>query len=268
MSAKLTAIGKAKPEGSLPGIDLESPPPVRCPFTVIVDSREQEPYTFASIKADADQGSALMEVPVMRTGLPVGDYSVFGLPSIAIERKSKADLYGSISQRRENFEQRLKRMAEERLFAAIVVESEYADIINSPPPHTMFAPKSLSRTIFAWMQRYRGVHWIFCRDRQWAEATTFRLLERWWKDHKDQSFEFAFKENPEFYCLTCGRERVAYRPGDPEEDGPVTCRLPCPCGGPTKPAGVVLPACPKCVKSEAVAWTLSGWLCGVCAVNW
>lgn len=160
-----------------------SPDVVQCPFTVLVDSREHCPYDFLGLRSNKDQGDLPIVVPTMRVALATGDYSILGLPRIAIERKTKDDLYGSVA-RRENFEQRLERMS--RLdFAAVMIEAEWSEILNRPPPFTKFQPKALARTIFAWMIRYR-VHWVLMPDRRAAEIATFRLLERYHKDHQLQ----------------------------------------------------------------------------------
>ena len=51
-------------------------------ITVVVDTREQEPYSF-----DSDKVSAV------RKALPAGDYSLVGLEErVAVERKSLTDL--------------------------------------------------------------------------------------------------------------------------------------------------------------------------------
>lgn len=162
-------------------------PPKRivCPFTIMVDTREQAPYLFDNLKADSSQGGHLLEVPTQRYGLPIGDYLVLGLPQMIVERKSKEDLYSSISQRRENFEQRLCRMQEELRWSAVVVEAQLSDLLTAPPSFSQFSPKALNRTIMAWMQRYPRVHWCFLPGREFAESYTFRLLERWWRDHKN-----------------------------------------------------------------------------------
>ena len=161
---------------------------VDCPFVVAVDSREQRPYTFQGIMADADHNSLPLRIATRTCTLPMGggDYSIFGWPGIALERKSAADLYGSVGQRRENFEQRLTLMESERKFAAVIVEAHWDELLGDPPRHTKFKPKALFRSIIAWQQRYRGVHWVFCKDRDWAERITFRMLERYWKDHQHE----------------------------------------------------------------------------------
>jgi DNA excision repair protein ERCC-4 len=155
---------------------------VASPFSVIVDSREQHPYTFReNLFANADQHHARIIVPTVRLGLDTGDYSILGLHNlVAVERKSKEDLYSSIGQRRDNFEDRMRRLCLEHSVAAIVVEAEWASLILDPPHHSRLHPKALVRTIMAWMVRWPRVHWILMPDRALAEVATYRFLERFW----------------------------------------------------------------------------------------
>jgi ERCC4-type nuclease len=155
-------------------------PPLTCPFTVLVDSREQAPYLFRGLRANADRGGLPVLVPTARRGLAVGDYSMEGFEDqIIIERKSKEDLYNSVA-RRGNFVGRLARMARYP-YAAVVVEADWGEVLTSPPKYSQLLPKSLFRTIMAWDVRY-PVKWWFVPGRDAGEATTFRLLERWWAD--------------------------------------------------------------------------------------
>lgn len=173
---------------------------IECPFKVICDSREQsvyrfagladdaddveaDPYTFDGLQADSHQKYAPLAVQTIRTGLPRGDYAVAGLEGLVIERKSLQDLYGSVG-RRENFEHRLSEMTRLERIGFVVVEAPIEVVASSPPPFTKLHPKALIRTIQAWETRFPFVHWKFMPDRAWAEAYTFRLLERWYRDHK------------------------------------------------------------------------------------
>lgn len=156
------------------------------PFTVMVDSREQRPFMFENIRAGADRGRAPISVRTERFGLPIGDYTILGLPRVCIERKSKEDLWSSVSQRRKNFEERLQRMQDDKDYSAVVVEAEWWDVINNPPPFTQYSPLSLNRTLIAWRQRFR-VDWWFCPTRDHAEILTYRILERYWIDHKEEA---------------------------------------------------------------------------------
>lgn len=148
---------------------------------VIVDTREQAPYSFAGLTCDASDGGGPLTVPTVRGTLASGDYSLVGYAGIAIERKSIADLYGTIGQGRERFERELVRL-NELDFAAVVIEASFPEICSEPPPHTKLPPKTVFRSILAWSVRYPRVHWFPCGDRRLAEVTTFRLLERYVKE--------------------------------------------------------------------------------------
>ena len=151
------------------------------PFTILVDSREQKPYRFSNLWTGKAGVSQKLEVTTKEVLLETGDYGIDGLPWVVIERKSKSDLYSSISKRRQNFEERLERMSVFTL-AEVVVESEWSEIWTNPPRFTKFNPKSLTRTILAWRVRFPNVHWSFLPNRESAESYTYRLLERYWKD--------------------------------------------------------------------------------------
>lgn len=161
---------------------------IRCPFRVLVDTREQRPFTFSGTWDSPLARGKLITIETIRATVPIGDYSIEGMTDrIGIERKSKEDIYGSIAQRRANFVERLERMSKID-FAAVVVEAEWAELLSDPPRHTQYRPKSLSRTILAWMTRY-PVHWIMAPSREHAEKFTFRLLERFWIDQQERPRE-------------------------------------------------------------------------------
>jgi hypothetical protein len=192
--------GPASPSGppaSRPGpptIPMTPPGPcgehpegtVHCGFSIIVDTREQAPYTFAGLRANADRGGKPLWVPTIRKGLTHGDYAVAGLPRFAIERKSIADLFGSVS-RRENFIGRLERWSAHLDLAVVVVEGERSEILSGPPPFCRYPVKSLMRSIHHWTVRYPTVHWEFWPGRRKAEAATFRLLEAYWSRHRTEA---------------------------------------------------------------------------------
>lgn len=162
---------------------------IPCGFTVLVDSREQQSYDFLNIHANADKGHALLYIPTMRVGLPNGDYSLMGYPQVCVERKSAADLYASVA-RRANFVARLERMAElvsgpAAGYAAVVVEAERMDLLRNPPAFSRYHPRALSRTLISWDVRY-PVRWHFMRDRGSAEVLTYRLLEAFYRQHKEE----------------------------------------------------------------------------------
>ena len=151
---------------------------------LLVDSREQRPYTFEFVPCDSKDAGSYLDIFTERTALKHGDYAISGYPSVVVERKSLVDLYGSISQRRANFESRLQAMQDELRFAAIVVEAEWSELLRNPPKHSKFTAKSLFRSIVSWMQRYPRVHWIPCLNRRMAEIVTFRVLDRGRQDQE------------------------------------------------------------------------------------
>jgi len=156
------------------------------PRAVVVDTREQLPYSFGGLRADVSYGagsSATLMIELVAGTLGQGDYSLAGFERrLAVERKSIADLFNTLGQGRDRFVRELERMQEALDFAAIVVEADWARILNDPPPFTELSPKIVHRSVIAWQQRYPRVHWLMMPDRRVAEVTTFRVLERFWRE--------------------------------------------------------------------------------------
>ena len=184
---------------------------------VVIDTREQLPFTFGGMLCDQTDGGGSLTVPTVRGTLKSGDYSLLGYETrVAVERKSLADLYSTLGQGRERFEREIQRFADDCEFAAVVVEADWSAVLNrypqslldlraefvgrvsagdtsapwsewvnwldeampTPPPQSLLAPKTVYRTVLAWQQRYPNVHWWMCPNRQLAEVTTFRVLEK------------------------------------------------------------------------------------------
>jgi ERCC4-type nuclease len=158
--------------------------PLTCPFVVVIDTREQLPLTFAGLTADAKDGRRPLVVQTQRGTLSQGDYSILGMERrVAVERKSAGDLFGTLGRHRRRFERELARL-QALAFAAVVVEADWAEILTRPPERSRLPPKTVFRSVVAWQQRYRGVHWCFMPGRAAAEAATFRVLERFWRDRQ------------------------------------------------------------------------------------
>lgn len=173
------------------------PAAIILPWTVGIDTREQQPYEFKGLRANADRKHAPLIVLTERVTIPLGlgDYTISDLPKIGIERKSKDDLYGSIGQRRANFEERLQRMSTAPLwYRAIVIEAEFSEIVMDPPERSKMNPKALIRTILAWQMRWQNVAFWFLPNRAAAEAWTFRLMERFWAMHGHSADEVRAAE--------------------------------------------------------------------------
>jgi ERCC4-type nuclease len=176
------------PSETLESTDVK---PVLCPFTVRVDTREQMPYQFDNIIGDYRDDYAPLIVQTNRKKvLPAGDYAIEGLVGIAIERKSKSDLFQSVAtgQKRENFIGRLHKMKEGLLYGAVVIECYPEEIYEDPPEYTSLSPKTVFRTSLSWAIQFPNVHWHWCRDREKAEQTTFRLLEKFYEHHTNKKY--------------------------------------------------------------------------------
>lgn len=153
------------------------------PFTLIVDTREQTPFTFESIRADSNQGGLPVKVLTVRKGLPSGDYSLNGFETkVAVERKSLQDLYSTLGQSRRRFQAELGRLSTYD-FAAVVVETDWPTILSAPPSRSRLHPKTVFRSVIAWRIRHTRIHWEMCPSRAFAEVMTFRYLERFWKEN-------------------------------------------------------------------------------------
>lgn len=159
------------------------------PFTVVIDTREQASFSFLNIAADSSASgstaAAPIIVPTITATLRTGDYSIehYTEPpaGVAIERKSLADLYATLTRERDRWERELVRLREFSV-AEIVVEAAYAEVANPRDERMRRHRRSVCRSIDAWQQRFREIHWNFYPTRRLAEIKTFRKLERFWQD--------------------------------------------------------------------------------------
>jgi len=153
-------------------------PVAEYPFIVAVDTREQSPFTFSGFHALDD--SDYNRIFTKREGLKTGDYSIVGFEKrICVERKSKNDLFGSVTSGRERFEREFQRMAEmER--AALVCEASQASIMDGIENSLMDGANVL-RTAISWAGRYK-IPFFFCSDRAEAEWVTLEFLRFYWKE--------------------------------------------------------------------------------------
>ncbi len=133
-------------------------------YTIAIDTREQLPYEFPGA--------------VVKT-LPTGDYSVVGLEDrVAVERKTKADAYGSLGQGRARFRREWERLAELD-YAAVVIESSLPGFLHRPP-HSKMSPRAAIGSLLGWSVRYR-VPVFFAGDRDHGQALTGKLLQMYAK---------------------------------------------------------------------------------------
>jgi len=160
---------------------------VDAPYTIVCDTREQAPYSFEGFHADAKDSNLPLIVPTRRACLGAGDYSLLGHESsVAVERKSLSDAFGTIGGGRDRFERELARLAEMD-YAAVVIEATWERILSNPPMGSQLAPKVVLRSAMAWQQRFPSVHWWAVDGRRFGEAVTLRILERYWKDREKKN---------------------------------------------------------------------------------
>ena len=139
---------------------------------IMIDSREQAPYTFAPPRYEG----VTTEVATLSTG----DYSLAGLTDhIALERKSLSDLTGTLTSGRERFERELERSRGLDYFA-LVIECSLGDVKNHDYRSRM-TPQSLLQTLAAYSVRYRA-HVLWCGSRAGGEYMTYSLLQKYLKE--------------------------------------------------------------------------------------
>jgi len=86
---------------------------------VVVDTREQEPYSFDPERVEA-----------VRHALPAGDYSLQGMEHlVAVERKSLEDFVQTVIRSRERFRKELLAL-QTCASACVVVEASFQDVIS------------------------------------------------------------------------------------------------------------------------------------------
>lgn len=134
------------------------------PATIIVDTREQEPWLFTA------------RVRVARATLGTGDYSVLGLEGVVgIERKTREDFVNTMIHARDRFEAELRRFDRFR-FAAVFVESDLAQIVRGEY-RSAAAPRAVLASIASIMADF-GVMVVFAGNRANAAAMAEDVLVR------------------------------------------------------------------------------------------
>ncbi len=123
--------------------------------TVVVDTREQEPYLF--------QSGGLR---VIRRALPAGDYSLAGHEgSVAVERKTLDDFVSTVIRARKRFFKELRLLSSYDT-ACIVVEANLRDILTGGY-RSGAHPNAVLGTVLSIVVDFR-IPVFFCSDRQAA----------------------------------------------------------------------------------------------------
>ncbi len=161
--------------------------PMKCPFVVAIDSREQQSYSFDGFFADSKHKCRPLEIETQVLKIDSGDYSIISpvdlRERVSVERKSPEDFVNTIIRNRSRFTREMARL---QLMdsAHIVVESEWSIIKRRLPSISAAHFKSVYRSVIAYQIDFPKVHWHFIANRQWAEATTFRILQKFWERYQ------------------------------------------------------------------------------------
>lgn len=142
------------------------------PFVIAIDTREQLPYKFEGFDS-------------CRRKLDAGDYGLVlpddSLAPVAFERKSHADLWGSMGAGRARFERCVQRLAELD-HAGILVECTLAEACIAPKRVQQLQAASVVGGLISWAVQY-GVPTVYVGDRASGERYVLRGLAAWYK-HK------------------------------------------------------------------------------------
>ncbi len=140
-------------------------------LTIVVDTREQEPYSFDPERAG-----------VIRRALPAGDYSLEGFErSVAVERKTLEDFVHTVIRSRERFTRELRRLSVYEA-ACVVVEADLRDLLlgryrSGAHPHSVWGALLAIIVDF-------GIPVFFCSDRQVACRFVEGFLQRYYRKAK------------------------------------------------------------------------------------
>lgn len=123
--------------------------------TIVVDSREREPYVF--------EGDGIQ---IVRRALAAGDYSLDGLEdSVAVERKTLEDFVSTVIRSRRRFFKELRRLSAYDA-ACVVVEADLRDIFSGRYLSGAH-PNSVLGILLSIVVDF-GIPVFFCSDRQAA----------------------------------------------------------------------------------------------------
>jgi hypothetical protein len=140
-------------------------------FIIVIDQQEKHQFTFPK------------EIKTVRKHLKTADYSLLNFEDrICVERKSKSDAWGSVTEGRDRFRAEYIRMQEFEK-KIVVIESTLEDFLI-PPVYVKDGriiqiktdPKTPINTFISWFERYR-VPFIFVDNHQLGMVFTMRFLD-------------------------------------------------------------------------------------------
>lgn len=168
------------------------------PFTILIDTAEQQPFSFEGFRSDANRKNRPLIVATERECLgrhpdSLGDYTIKEYRNRCnVERKSMNDAHSTLlgfgNGHRERFESELSNLAKIEA-ACVVVECSLHRLVAEAPEWGKRTAaqnaKSLHRSVIGLQQDYR-IPWFFCDTRRLAEQTVFRFLSRFFEKQREQ----------------------------------------------------------------------------------
>jgi len=167
----------------MPKAYSKAPPEPRRSYTVLIDTREQEPYAFDDVVTE-------------RRGLKTGDYALLEYPDAVVERKSRADYWGCLATGRERFEAELWRLASFN-YPLVVLECDWKQLCEpflfngggGVMRRSKVPPLVAQNSLLSWMARYR-VPILPCGSRAQAARVVlqhFDMVDRIKKEEKKRT---------------------------------------------------------------------------------
>jgi hypothetical protein len=176
--------------------------PIYAPFTILIDSAEQQPFTFTGLRGDSAKKYAPLIVRTEVTSLgrypnSLGDYTIAGYEGrIHIERKSLSDAvstflgFGDGGQQRTRFTSELANLAAIEC-GAVVVEANFCQVWQAAPrtPNRTVEQNqaSIRWQVRAWQQQFPRVQWLWCDGRREAEEEVWWWFSRWWERERKEA---------------------------------------------------------------------------------
>jgi hypothetical protein len=166
----------------------------RVPFTILVDTAEQHPWTFSFPHVHVSTERKYLGVHREKVYYPRGDYAIKGYQERChIERKAPEDIQGVVlgfNGSRDRFERELAELDQMEL-SAVIVECSMGWLLANPPcrgskPADTEA-KILLTTIITWQRQFPTVRWWFADTRTLAEVTALKIFENFWRHKDDKS---------------------------------------------------------------------------------
>jgi len=155
-------------------------------FTILIDSQEQQPWTFQGFQRQDKQ--LIVPIRWQSLGPTHGDYSIVGLEGqLHVERKSLDDALGTFlappdNERGQRWQATMQYLAGIKC-GAVVVEATMGQLMGAIKSRGKRSVETLRKqlhsSILAW-QHDLLLPFHFCDHRRLAEATALKIMRRYW----------------------------------------------------------------------------------------